>query len=123
MTIKYFFTKKQDRINNFSILALKEKLHNFGLMHLWFHEPEEIKCISLAYCNESKEFVGSCVIHNETVDFNIGVFVRQKYRRLGIGTRLANHAISHVKTTEIVCDDYGYRKKFFNKIKAKIQNG
>ena len=55
----------------------------------WLHNPQEIKQISIAKYHQKPIAVGVILEEDPLLGYpNIGIFVKSKYRRRGIGTKI-----------------------------------
>lgn len=84
--MKLYFSKKPERIKRLAKLALDNNLHACGMMWDWLQGPEYITAIVLLY--DGNIPVGCGTIINDTVSYNVGVFVKLNYRRRGFGTKI-----------------------------------
>lgn len=111
-------------IRQFSKIGLNDYLfHPFGNMQYWFASPEMIEVIAIAYVNGVP--TGSTVILKKrcpSSHANIGTFVKDGYRRKGIGAELVERARARVPNKMIHAwvgyhpADWLYR----GKIKGKV---
>lgn len=83
------------------ITALKNKLYVPGwTLEEVYTEPHRIKYISFFY--NGKIPVGVFAHYNVEWHYcNIGTFVKEEYRRTGIGTKLLTGALMHINVSDI----------------------
>lgn len=96
-------------------LLLEQKIYQFKTwrMYEWYTSRQsDIKKVS--YCKIKEKIVGAALyLDSPSDDVNVSVYVRQEYRRKGIGTKL----VKNLAVSNLLCYDTGYRKEFWNNVK------
>lgn len=108
LTIKHYKSSQDGKdIKTAANICIRKKLYVDGWCFWgWLNNPSICEHIFIAFNNNNP--VGCCIILFDNVvrPFNFGIFVKEKYRRLGIGSRIIETALS-VYPVQDICHGYG----------------
>lgn len=110
--ITYKWSTNKDRIDIMVNLALKNKLYVSGWqMQGQYEYPDHIYRCALAFDNNKP--IGCCLYLPTHSYYDLMTFVKEKYRRRGIGTTLVRLATRGIDRNNMKFDSYSFRNKFF----------
>lgn len=134
-SVTYYNVKPSERLYK---IFLKRKLHNgyYGVAEsvfkangdvneLYYNRNKilkELKYISIAVKN--RKVIGWGLYFTAGTDTgkdSVWVFVAEKYRRKGIGTKLARHVTKTAKNRKVYVDMGGWRNRFWEKALGQLQ--
>lgn len=131
--LEYYITitKNRDKIAALTAEMKKERLYSkYGVFRELHYLT--IKIAGGAYDYKTNRLIGYCCLSknhsdysyslNDLGGYDIGIFIKKSYRRLGIGTELAKAIIKKQKGS-IQAYSFGYRSKFWSKCSKKIDCG
>jgi len=112
------FTSSPKRIEKFKDHIIKSRLYVPGWSILNWIKHREVLYIGL-YWHEN-QYVGSCVIINNSEWANIGIFVKPEYRKKGIATALYKNALRWARKKGVVLTSDNH--PMYDKLNRKFEN-
>lgn len=118
--------KSKNSIKTVSKLLIKNKIYSpLGILNEVYNQDEyTIYSMTVSYNTSTQNPIGCCVVfkHNQCLNKELSVFVKQRFRRIGIGTLMLN--IATKKSKKVICHKDGTTKnssKFWDNQKHKYR--
>ena len=124
MSKQYWLATDFYQIQTVCHLGLANRIHagNRGWMEEWYKTPSNFSLMSmLTDCEKAVAIAGLLaedLIHDEYVDINVTVFVKYRYRRQGVGTKLLDMIKSETDRRVRGFAGYGLSNTFWIKADA-----